>query len=117
MSDFDTRRIGEIAALEQRLQAALEGQRELKSLSKWEPIFNVEVNETTTKFSLAIADKAIGVTYPTENVVQLDTTTLTTVVLNTLFEHLLADVLRPLLLPKVQQAIELGQATRRAGKW
>lgn len=119
MSDFDTRRVGEIAILEERiraLQAQVVEYRE--SAERWTPRTASEVGlDGQVKISLMFGGKAISATMSAAYLAGTDLTTATTSVVETLCSSLVADRLRPIVQPEVERAMRNAQSLREVGKW
>lgn len=118
MSDFDTRRIGEIAVLEERLEAAQRQAAEYKAIAdKWQPRFTASVSEGVAKISMLFGGKALAATYTIESIADVDATTATTAALGTLFEALMLDQLRPLAQPEVEKVIQAAKSLEKVNRW
>jgi hypothetical protein len=118
MSDFDTRRVGEIATLEMKLKHALTQSEEYKATAeRWEPKFTTEATTDSVKFGVSFGGKRAPATYPLKGFVGAEATSATTEVLTTLFNSMMIDQLRPLLAPEVQRMIDAANANQRVGKW
>lgn len=118
MSEFDTRRIGEIAILEERLRAAQQQAAEYKTIAeKWEPRFTSSVTDGVAKISMLFGGKAIAATYEIESIADVDVTTATTEVLSTLFSALMLDQLRPIAAPEVEKVIQASKSLKQVNRW
>lgn len=105
MSDFDLRRIGEIATLEDRLRATQENGRDAAILAdRWTPKFSSFVDGDVVKISLQYDGRAVSAIYKAKDLVNTDVTSATTTVLETLFTALISDALRPLCTAEVAKA-------------
>lgn len=118
MSDFDTRRIGEIAELEQRVKNASDRAISFQAIAeRWQPRVASVIANDVAKISLSFGGKSMTATYPIKNLQGVDVTSATTSVLQTLFEALIADALRPVIAPEVQRMIDASNSMSQVSKW
>lgn len=120
MSDFDTRRVGEIAMLEDRIRTLQDQLRDSKKASdKWEPRVSSEssLDQTGGRVTVAFGGKTLAVTIPITNLQNGDVTTNTTSVLEVLAKTLLSDQLRPIITPEVERLVKNAQSLSAVGKW
>jgi hypothetical protein len=118
MSDFDTRQVGEIAGLEEKLKHAQDAAAGYKTIAeRWQPRFTSKIDGDTAKISLAFGGKTMTATYPIQNLVDVDATSATTSVLKTLFDALIADQMRPIVTPEVQRMIDAAESLKKVSQW
>lgn len=118
MSDFDTRRVGEINDLEVQLKNAREAAAGYKVIAeRWQPRLTSEISNDVAKISMAFGGKTMTATYPIASLAGADLTSATTSVLNTLFEALIADALRPVTQPEVKRMLDAANSLTQVGKW
>ena len=120
MSDFDTRRVGEIYALEERINAL---QAELKvkkaAADKWEPIVHgsMDSKTETAKITMHFGGKAFAAEMPMSLLKTGTLIGITTSVIETLCVHLVAQQLKQVVEPEVQKLLTGVASTQGAGKW
>jgi hypothetical protein len=118
MSDFDTRRVGEINDLEQQLKHARDAAAGYKLIAdRWQPRFTSEIANDTAKISLTFGGKTMTATYPIAALAGADLTSATSSVLQTLFDALIADALRPVTQPEVSRMLDAANSLKQVGKW
>lgn len=118
MSDFDTRRVGEIAVLEERLQHTQSAAAGYKTVAeRWQPQFTSEITGDTVKFGVMYAGKRATASYPTKAFAGADATSATTEVLTTMFNNLILDQLRPLIQPEVERMVQAANSHAKVNKW
>ena len=120
MSDFDTRRVGEIHNLEQRihaLQAELIAKK--AAAEKWEPKVHgsMDANSQTAKITMHFGGKAFAAEMPMALLKTGTLTGITTSVIETLCVHLVAQQLKQAIEPEVQKLLTGVALTKEAGKW
>lgn len=105
MSDFDLRRVGEMATLEEHLRATQENGRDAALLAeRWTPKFTSFVDGDIVKISMQYDGRAVSAVYKAKDLVNTDVTSATTQVLETLFRAIISDALRPLCTAEVAKA-------------
>lgn len=120
MSDFDTRRIGEIHSLEERINAL---QAELKqkkvAADKWEPkvAASMDPKRESGKITMHFGGKAFAAEVPMTLLRTGTLTGITTSVVETLCVHLVAQQLKQVIEPQVQKLLHSVQLANEAGKW
>ncbi len=120
MSDFDTRRVGEIHVLEERINAL---QRELsdkkRDAEKWTPKVHgsMDANSETAKITMHFGGKAFAAEMPMSLLKTGTITGITTSVIETLCVHLVAARLKETVEPEVQRLMTAVGLTKEAGKW
>lgn len=120
MSDFDTRRVGEIHALEERINAL---QTELKVMKaaahKWEPKVHgsMDAKSETAKITMHFGGKAFAAEMPMTLLKTGTLTGITTSVIETLCVHLVAQQLKQAVEPEIQKLMTGVSLTQEAGKW
>lgn len=118
MSDFDTRRIGEVAALQEQVNSLKMQAAGYKMIAeRWQPRFTVAIDNQMAKVSLIFGGKIATATFPIADLAQADETTATTSILESMCENLIIDQLRPILRPEVHNLIENAKTMSGAGKW
>lgn len=118
MSDFDTRRIGEILELEQKLKNASDRAVEFQAVAeRWQPRVASVIANDVAKISLSFGGKTMTATYPVKNLQGVDLTSATTSVLQTLFDALIADALRPVIAPEVKRMLDAANSMTQVAKW
>lgn len=118
MSDFDTRRIGEIAELEQKVKNASDRASSYQAIAeRWQPRFTSVIADDTAKISMTFGGKTMTATYPVKNLQGVDLTSATTSILEALFDALIADVLKPVVSPEVQRMIDAANSMSKVSKW
>lgn len=120
MSDFDTRRIGEIAELENKILALQTQLNEHKAdAEKWKPVASseVEISTASARVTLQFGGKVAAVTMTADWLDQLDVTSATTLVLEKLSGTLILDRLRPVIQVEVEKIKKNLVAVSGAGKW
>lgn len=118
MSDFDTRRIGEIMALEEKILSLQNQLKEYKSdAEKWTPRVSTEASSETCRVTLAFGGKTFAATMPNDYLMRGDATTLTSMVIDTLYTALIADCFKPVIRPAVEKLQQSAASVSRAGKW
>jgi hypothetical protein len=120
MSDFDTRRIGEIHQLELRinaLQAELAERK--KDAEKWTPKVGSSMDAATGngKITMHFGGKAFAAELPAKALQFGTLTGVTTDVIELLCVHLVGARLKEVVEPEVSKLLQGVQATRGAGKW
>ena len=118
MSDFDTRRIGEIMALEEQiknLQSQCSGYKMIAE--RWQPRVTSAIDNDQAKISLTFGGKTMTATYPIKNLQGVDVTSAATSVLNTLWEASILDTLRPVVVSDVQRMIDAAESMTQVNKW
>ena len=121
MSDFDTRRVGEIAVLEEKIQNL---QRLLAAYKtdaeRWTPVVNSDVNidAEEAKISLTFGGKSFAAQMSYSWLRDMnDVTSITTAVVETLCASHVADRLRPLVEVEVRRVLNNALSVNGAGKW
>lgn len=118
MSDFDTRRIGEVAALQEQVELLTKQVAGYRMIAeRWQPKFGTAIDGTNVKISLSFGGKVATASIPTEALARVDATSATTTVLQSLIDQIVLDQLRPLAQPEVQKLIEQAAVLLKAGKW
>lgn len=118
MSDFDTRQVGEIAGLEEKLKHAQDAAAGYKTIAeRWQPRFTSAIDGDTAKISLTFGGKSMTATYPMKNLVGVDATSATTSVLGTLFEALVADAMRPMAQHEMRRMIAAAESLSQDSQW
>lgn len=118
MSDFDTRRIGEIAELELRVKNATDHAAAYKAIAeRWQPRVTSMIDKDIAKISMTFGGKTMSATYPVKNLQGVDLTSATTSVLQTLFEAFIADALRPVVAPEVRRMIDAANSMTQVSRW
>lgn len=120
MSDFDTRRIGEIAVLEEKIrqmQAQLAEYKQRADL--WTPVVSTKTDIGTgvSTISMMFGGKAFSATVSSQWLMDMDLTSGTTAILETLYTTHIADRLRPFVEHEVQRLKQNSTAVQGAGKW
>lgn len=119
-NDFDTRQVGEIATLEEKIRALQTQVKQYQDIAeKWEPKITSEVDlgANSGKISLQFGGKVISATMTGDYVCRADTTSATTAVTETLCQSLVIDRLRGLVEPEVIRIAENLKSIAKAGKW
>lgn len=120
MSDFDTRRIGEIHGLEERINA-LQAELKIKKTAadKWEPKVHGSMNSQTetAKITMHFGGKAFAAEMPMSILKTGTLTSITTSVIETLCIHLVAAQLKQTVEPEIQKLMTGASLTQGAGKW
>lgn len=120
MSDFDTRRIGEIHGLEERINA-LQAELKVKKAAsdKWEPRVHgsMDAKTETAKITMHFGGKAFAAEMPMTLLKTGTLTGITTSVIETLCVHLVAARLKEVVEPEVQKLLTGVALTQEAGKW
>lgn len=118
MSDFDTQRLGEILELEQRSMVASQRALEYQALAdKWTPKFSSSIDNDTARISIVYGGKTATVKYPVQNLQGVDVTSATTSMLQSLFDSLISDVLRPLAEPQARKMVDAANSMTQVSKW
>lgn len=120
MSDFDTRRIGEIHTLELRINALQKELAEVrKNAEKWTPVASASMDLSTEsgKVTMQFGGKSFAAQIPLRMLKEDTVTGVTTAVVVTLCEHLVAARLKEVIEPEVSKLLNGVQATAGAGKW
>ena len=120
MSDFDTMRIGQIAALEEKvmiLQKHLADAQ--KNADKWTPVLTTEADpkDQALKVCLKLSGKMVTVKVTYQAILESDMTALTSAILESMFKNLIADVLRPEIELVLSGVKRNTTALADAGKW
>lgn len=118
MSDFDTQRIGEVAALEQSIHALQQQVKDLKAdADKWTPRVGSSMADGSARVTLHFGGKAMAATVNSTYLAQTDATTATTAIVETLCQSLVIDRLKEVVRPEVEKLIAGINAASKAGKW
>ena len=118
MSDFDTRRIGEIAELEEQIKALKTQVAQYKSAAeKWEPKVSCEAFPGEGRVTLSFGGKVMAATMTENYLLSTDLTSATSAIVDTLSNSLLADRIRDVIRPSVEALIANMASTTKAGKW
>ena len=120
MSDFDTRRVGEIATLEQRLEHVLGQLAEYKATAeKWEPKVAGELmlDQQKAKVSLTFAGKSFSAVVSYPFLQEMDLTGASTQIIEALFEGLIKDKLREVIQPEVERLQRGALSMKKVGTW
>lgn len=118
MTDFDTRRIGEIALLEEKLENALKTGAGYKMIAeRWQPRAASELIDGKAKISLTFGGKTMAATFPAEGLVSADLGSATTEVLEALVKSFVLDQLRPVIQAEVRTLIAGAQTQQKPGAW
>lgn len=120
MSDFDTRRVGEIHGLELRINALqAELAQKKQAAEKWEPKVDATIDpkRESGKITMHFAGKAFAAEVPLTLLRTGTLTGITTSVVETLCVHLVAQQLKQVIEPQVQKLLNSVQLTKDAGKW
>jgi hypothetical protein len=118
MSDFDTRRIGEVAQLEEMivsLQKQVAGYKMIAE--RWQPRVTSVIDNDQAKISMTFSGKTMTATYPIKNLQGVDLISATTSVLQTLSDALIMDSLRPVVMPEVKRMIDAAESMTQVSKW
>jgi len=120
MSDFDTRRVGEIVVLEERINALQDQVKKYKHIAdKWEPRVSSEIiaTDNTGKVILHFGGKAIAATFTADYLTRMDLTSATTNVVETLCQSLVAERLREVVQPEVERIMNNMKSISQVGQW
>lgn len=118
MSDFDTRRIGEIAVLEEhirQLQAQLRASQQASE--KWEPKVNASMDTDGGRVTVSFGGKTIAVKLPLANLQAGDATSVTSDTLEVLCKVHIIDQLRPVFQPEIERLVKNASSLRNVGTW
>jgi hypothetical protein len=117
MSDYDTRRVGEIVVLEEKILHLQEQLREYKAdADKWAPQTSSEMGDNGSRITLRFGGKLQTATMSFSALEQTDETTMTSAVLDT-FKDFLSSQLRPFIQAEVVKLQAGARAKSKAGKW
>lgn len=120
MSDFDTRRVGEIAVLEEKIQALQSQVAQYRAAAdKWEPKVGGELMpaEEKAKVSLHFGGKNFSAVVPYAFLQQMDAAGASTMVVEALFNGLVKDALRSVIQPEVERLQASAKSLLKVGKW
>ncbi len=120
MSDFDTRRVGEIAVLEEQIKSLQEQVNKFRQIAeKWEPRVSSEIVAPNNdgKVILQFGGKTIAATFTSSYITSMDLTSATTNVVETLCQSLVAERLRDVVRPEVERLMNNAASLLQVGKW
>lgn len=120
MSDFDTRRVGEIAVLEETIIALQKQVAEYKADAElWTPKVSSElgVGLDQSRVTMSFGGRTMAATMPTSWLLAVDLTSGTTAVIENLCSSLVSHQLRSVIEPELQKLMMNAKAVSGAGKW
>jgi hypothetical protein len=120
MSDYDTQRIGQIQALEEKILILQHNLAEAQQKAdKWAPTITTEANpnEGLLKICLRFGGKMVTVSVTHQALVESDPTSLTTAILEKMAQELILDVFRPEITKIVVPARVNASQVLAAGRW
>lgn len=104
MQDIDKTRAEYVVRLEEQLQHAQSQIAQLKPLAdKWTPIISGDNTQDAARFTLVFGGKRVTATVSHAMILQNDNTSLTSSIIDTLIESLVADRLREVVAPEVER--------------
>ena len=118
MHDIEKGRVEHVAHLEQQMIHLKRQLDEAKPLAdKWTPVIGSENTGTDLRVTLAFGGKRATVSVPLASLLQSDTTTVTSAVIDSMIKNIVFDSLVPMVQPVVQEAQRNAALTANAGKW
>lgn len=116
MSDFDTRRIGEIATLEEQVRTLQQQVFDLTTLNqRWTPKATSAVSAAgDAKISLQFGGKVASAVLSLDFIRSNDTTSAVTAVIENLTDALIADRLRAVIEPEVLRVFQNSNAITKS---
>lgn len=118
MSDFDTRRVGEIATLEEKLQNATQRGAAYQVIAeRWQPRVASVIADDEAKISLTFGGKTMSIRVPVTSLQGADTTSASTEFLKAMFDALILDSMRPIVQPEMQRMIDAANSLKAVSKW
>jgi hypothetical protein len=119
MEDYEKQRADYVSKLE-RENEALRGQvNYYRSVEKWVPELSAvqDIKTQTMRITLAVGGKNTTAQVPLTTVVEADTTSITSAVVDAMYKNSLFDSFSNLIEPEVAKLKKNIQATAGAGKW
>ena len=120
MSDFDTRRVGEIVVLEEKIMALQEQLTAAKKVAdEWKPEISsiTSSGEMRSRITLKFGGKVSAATMTVDWLAQQDTTSATTAAVEALIDSVVKDRLRTLIEPEIDKLIKNAKSLQTVGKW
>mgnify|MGYP003352091293 CR=1 FL=1 len=120
MDDIEKNRVVYVQQIETKLShLQTENEKHKLLAEKWEPKLTTKVDVDTGKviFGLQFGGKFAQVSVSQHYLVQMDATTATSEICETLITSLVAPELRKVFAPEVERHQRGAQATAKAGKW
>lgn len=104
MQDIDKTRAEYIVRLEEQLQHAQAQLAQFKPLAdKWTPVISGDNTQGDARFTLVFGGKRVTATVTQHMLLETDLTSLTSSIIDTLIESLVADRLREVVAPEVER--------------
>lgn len=119
MSDFEKNRASHVLHLEAQTQNLQRQLSELQAQAKWIPAANTVLDPQTeeARITLAFAGKRVTVTLPYSAIRQMDVTSATSAVIDSMYQNLIADQFREIIKPEIEKTIKGVNSVTAAGKW